>query len=260
MSTLTHCSMQVVAQRFAVIEAPTGQILTSRNMTVPGPIASIQKLLTALLIVKRGNLEDTIMICPEDMPGDPINLPMHINLRPGEHYSRRNLLACMLVASANDAALALARDYSGTINAFVVAMNDLAASIGISSSVFRTPHGLPMPGQFSTALDVARLASAVDAVPALRAIVSQRRISLTRNDGSVSTFVNTNRLFDSFAACDGMKTGFTRASGHCLVASAFSGSMRRIAIVLNSTAGAVWNDAHKLLCWTHSSKETARDA
>ena len=250
MKVLTHCANRhIVAQRFAVVDVSTGQILASRHMTVTGPIASIQKLLTALLIVERGNLEDTVEICPEDMPGDPTCLPMHVGLCPGEQYSRRTLLECMLIASANDAALALARDYGGTVSTFVDAMNSRAASVGMQSSVFRTPHGLPAPGQFSTALDVAHLALAVNAVPLLRAMVSQRRVSLERNDGSISTFASTNRLFDLFDACDGMKTGFTRASGHCLAASAFSGNMRRIAIVLNSDAHAVWSDARELLCW-----------
>lgn len=250
MKVLTHCTnRQVVAQRFAVVNVSTGQILAARNMTVAGPIASIQKLLTALLIVERGNLEDIVEICPEDIPDDPTYLPMHVGLRPGERYSRRVLLECMLIASANDAALALARDCGGTVSTFVNAMNSRAVSIGMKSSVFRTPHGLPAPGQFSTVLDVAHLALTVNAVPLLRAIMAQRQVALERTDGSISTFPNTNRLFDLLDACDGMKTGFTRASGYCLVASAFSGKLRRIAIVLNSEARAVWSDARELLCW-----------
>ncbi len=239
-------SQDILAKRFMVIDVDRSEILLSRMPTQQCEIASIQKLLTALLIVDRGNLDERIEIVPEDVLCEDVRAGLHV----GENYSRRDLLACMLIGNANDAAEALARDHSGSISAFADAMNARAQILGMTSSVFRVPHGLPCAGQYSTALDVARLAVAVDANEFLRSVISQRHCELRHPDGTVQEFVSANLLLSTLVICDGMATGFTRDAGHCLLASGELDGRRRIAVLLDCSPGRIWQDTHHLLAWS----------
>ena len=165
----------------------------------------------------------------------------------------------MLIGSTGtDAASALARDHSGTVKSFVKAMNARAKELGMRDSVFRNPTGLPHKDQFSTARDVAILAKAIDDSPILRTIVAAPVCELPRSDGTTTRLTNTNKLLHTTAVCDGMKTGFTRASGHCLVASGSFGQLRRIVVVLNSTAEQIWSDAGQLLARSLSASRIHR--
>lgn len=245
-----YAALSIAAERVIVIEPRSGAVLFAKNPTVGRPIASIQKLLTALLVVERGSLNERIEVLPEDLPADAQCLPVTAGLRPGDTYSRQSLLSAMLIGSANDAASALARDHSGKVRAFVDAMNVRAKELGMKSSQFCNPGGLPHDGQFSTAEDVAVLARTIDDIPDLRAIVATRACNLIHGDGSSVRLNNTNRLLRTMPACDGMKTGFTRASGNCLVASGSFRQMRRVIIALNSTMDQIWSDASQLLTFS----------
>ena len=234
------------AGRFVLRDADSGDRLAARSETARTPVASLQKLLTALLVID-SPLDGDIEIAPED-----IDLPAHFvpavaGLCVGQSYARRDLLAAMLVGSANDAAMALARAHSGSADAFAAAMTAFAQSLGMHDSRFVNPHGLPAEGQYSTAADVARLALAVDRSPALRAIVRLPEMTIAHADGTATRLASTNRLLATLPGCDGMKTGFTRASGYCLVASADTAAGRRTAIVLGATRENVWEDARLLL-------------
>lgn len=245
--TTNFAALSITAERVIVIEPGSNTVLFAKNPSVRRPIASIQKLLTALLVIERGPSDELIEILPEDLPADARCLPMTAGLQPGHAYSRQSLLTAMLVGSANDAASALARDHSGSVETFVDAMNVRAKKLGMNNSRFCNPGGLPHEGQFSTAEDVAVLARKIDEIPGLRAIVATPACDLTHGDGSTVCLKNTNRLLRTMTECDGMKTGFTRASGHCLVASGSFREIRRIVIALNSTADQIWNDARQLL-------------
>ncbi len=239
--------LSIAAERAIVIEPRSNTVFFAKNPRVRCPVASIQKLLTALLVVEQETLDQLVEVLPEDLPGDPQCLPVTAGLRPGHAYSRRNLLTAMLVGSANDAANALARDHSGDRDAFVDAMNVRAVELGMNSSRFCNPTGLPHEGQFSTAEDIAALARTIDCIPSLRDIVAMSACDLIHGDGSTVHLNNTNRLLHTMHSCDGMKTGFTRASGHCLVASGSFRQIRRIVIALNSTMDHIWSDVRLLL-------------
>lgn len=238
------------AERAVLLDVQTATILWARNPKARGPVASIQKLLAALLILSSGDLDHPVTAEPSDRNIRPELKAAELGLQPGRSYRRGDLLEAMLIGSANDAALALARDQSGSPPAFAAAMTALAGKLGMSDSHFLNPHGLPADGQYSTAQDIAALALAADAEPRIRGIVAKRRTTVAMGTGETVSLTNTNRLLGALEGCDGMKTGYTRASGACVVASAETRYGRRIAIVLNSTLPAVWDDARMLLAGT----------
>ncbi len=238
-------SQPISAKRFAVIDPEAETILAARKLHERCSIASITKLLTALVIVERGGLELCVEVRQQD-----ITCPCRCaDLRPGHAYSRRDLLSCMLINSANDAAQALARDCAGDVSAFAEMMNSKARELHMNSSLFCDPHGLMGEGQYSTVFDVAHLAMAADKNATIRSIVSRKQFELAHNNGEKTLFENTNLLLKTLSVCDGMKTGFTSDAKYCLVASGSLEGRRRIVIALGNEANIFLQDAHHLLAW-----------
>jgi D-alanyl-D-alanine carboxypeptidase (penicillin-binding protein 5/6) len=237
---------RITAERVIVIDPATGEVLYEKNADKRGAIASTQKLLTALLVVEKGNLDGMMKVEKSDSDCAPVRL----GIKEGEEYSRRQLLTALMVKSSNDIAQALARDHSGSVEAFVVAMNAKAKSLGLEDSLFQNPHGLPSdPEQYSTARNLSKIASVVDLMPDIRAMVKLKRFVFERPGQTSLTLDNTNRVLSSYSICDGMKTGFTNAAGYCLVASGEKNGKRRIVVVLNGGKSGVWADAQALLEW-----------
>lgn len=235
----------IVAESAIVIDAVTGRILTGKNEDRQRAVASTQKLMTALLVVEAGPLSDPLTIDQSDTLVEPTKL----YLRPGDKYTRGDLLKAILVRSANDASVALARDVAGSVDAFAARMNQRARSLGMRNSNFRNPHGLTEEGQFSTARDMARLARAAYRHSAIRGPMTIREYNFVHNDGTIHKLTATNKLLKRLPWVTGMKTGTTRASGKCLIASGSLNGRTVIAVVLGSTPQAVWNDSEKLLRW-----------
>jgi D-alanyl-D-alanine carboxypeptidase (penicillin-binding protein 5/6) len=156
----------------------------------------------------------------------------------------------LLVKSANDVAVALARDNAGTEQGFVDKMNARARELGAENTRFRNPHGLTEQGQYSTARDMALIARAAWQRPEVRNFAMVRRLNFQHPDGSTTELENTNRLLDQMISATGLKTGTTRAAGYCLVASATAGEQDVIAVVLGSTLNRLNQDAGSLLVWT----------
>lgn len=237
---------QISAGRVIVINPATDEVLFEKESTLRGPIASTQKLLTALLVCEKGNLDQIVTIELSDTQCAPVRF----GLKEGETYSRRQLLTALLVKSSNDIAQALARDNAGSIAAFVEKMNAKAEEFGLKNSHFVNPHGLPdEEEQFSTAADLSKIAKAADAVPEIREMIKLQTYDFLRNDGKTVQLANTNRVLRTCGYCDGMKTGYTNDSGYCLVASGEKNGKRRIVVVLNGTSSGVWRDAQALLEW-----------
>lgn len=236
----------VTAERVVVIDPSTGEILAEKNANRRAPVASTQKLLTALIILEAGNLDETVTIAKEDSNCAPVKISMN----EGEQYSRRQLLTALMIKSFNNIARALARDNAGDVDAFARKMNERAKQLGMENSHFVNPNGLPADEQYSTARDMAKLAQAADALPELRNIVSTRSFAWKRANGSFDVLENTNRVLRTCECCDGMKTGYTEAAGYCLVASGEKEGRRRIVVVLSDTHSGVWKDAEALLLWS----------
>jgi D-alanyl-D-alanine carboxypeptidase (penicillin-binding protein 5/6) len=228
-----------------LIDAKTGAVLHSLNADQKRPVASTQKLLTALLVAEAGNLEKIVTIQASDTWAEPSKL----DIRPGETYRRADLLRILLIKSMNDVARALARDNAGSVEAFAEKMNERAGQLGMKSSHFVNPNGLPAPGQHSTARDMARVAAAAYRNSTIRSIVKMKDLQWRHPDGHVSEFHNTNRVLSSLPACNGMKTGYTQASGFCLISSASANGRDVISVVLGDSKPHIWTDSHRLLAW-----------
>ena len=160
----------VSAERVLIINPKNNEILLEKNADRRGPVASTQKLLTALIVAESGDLDQIVVAKKEDTQCGPVK----IGLNEGEEYSRRQLLTALMVKSFNDIARAIARDNAGSIEAFATKMNTRAKLLGMADSHFVNPNGLPADDQYSTARDMAKLAVAVDAVPAIREMISTR--------------------------------------------------------------------------------------
>jgi len=175
--------------------------------------------------------------------------PTRLGLKPGEVYTRRTLLYAFLVKSANDVANVLARDNAGSIPAFAAKMNAKARSLGCTSSYFVNPHGLTAPGQRSTARDMARVAMVAYRNTTIRDIVRRKYYSFRRADGRTVTLSNTNELLGRMPECNGMKTGYTVASGRCLISTASSGGKDVILVQLGTKTKYIWDDARLMMSW-----------
>ena len=226
-----------------LFDARTGKVLYRKNENFPMPVASTQKLLTSLIIVESGDLDEYVTIEPSDTLAPPCKL----HLKAGEKYTRRQLLHGLLIKSANDIAVALARDHSGSVEAFAENMTERMHKLGGKISHFVNPNGLPDPQQFSTAREMAAVARAVYFNSTLRSIIALPDYAFERADGSIIPLRNTNRVLRTLPDCNGMKTGYTDLSGHCLISSASRDGKDVIAIVLGSNKAKVWGESEALL-------------
>jgi len=226
-----------------LIDAQSGRALFEFNADDVRPVASTQKLLTGLIIAEEGGLDEPVRVATSDTYAEPSKL----YLKPGEVYERGKLLQILLVKSMNDVACCLARDNAGSVEAFAEKMNAKAAQLGMRNSHFVNPNGLPAPGQYSTARDLAKLAMAAYRNRTVRSLVSQRSVTWRYNDGRVRTFESTNKVLRNWPLCNGMKTGYTNAAGHCLISSASFGGRDIICVILGDKQ--VWADSHKMLAW-----------
>jgi D-alanyl-D-alanine carboxypeptidase (penicillin-binding protein 5/6) len=238
----------IYAQSAIMIDARTGEVLFQKNADARRVPASTQKLLSALLVTRRGSLDAPVTIMPEDTRVEPTRL----GLRPGERYSRRELLQSLMVKSSNDACAALARDHSGSESAFVESMNRAAWSLGARSSYFVNSHGLPAP-QFSTARDIARIAFHAYRDPTLRRMMQTQLYYFRHNNGRVTRLEATNKLLKRSAAYNGMKTGYTDAAGRCFVSSGRLNGREVILVQLGSKTRYIFDDAERIMRWSGGS-------
>lgn len=233
------------AKAVVVIDARTGELLMAKSPDARRAPASTLKIMTALLVAETGQLDKPITIVPSDTYAEPTKL----GFKPGDVYTRRQLLQALLVHSMNDAARALARDNAGSLDAFADKMNARADQLGMTNSHFINPNGLPAEGQYSTARDMAKAARAAYGNFTIRQIVALKSISFRYADGRVAEFTNTNKVLRAAPFCNGMKTGYTNAAGKCLIASGSQNGRDVIAVSLGSTSERIWNDSYNLLAW-----------
>jgi len=237
---------QTRAASVVVADAVNGQVLYEKNSNETRQPASTQKLLTALVIVESGNLDKSFRIQLSDTQTEEVKL----GVRPGEIYTRRELLQVLLVHSVNDVARALARDNAGSVEAFAEKMNAKALELGMRHSHFVNPNGLPAPEQYSTARDMTRLALAAYRSPTIRGIVSMKSLNFQFANGRVQEFKNTNHVLRDYPYCTGMKTGYTQAAGHCLISSGSKNGREVIVVTLGDKDRAwLWRDSCSLLAW-----------
>ena len=238
----------ISAERSIVIDPASDDILYEKNAEKRGAIASTTKIMTGLLVVEAGSLDQIVTVEKSDTQCAPVRL----GLKEGETYTRLQLLSAVLVKSSNDIAQALARDNAGSVAAFVEKMNEKAKALGLQNTHFVNPHGLPGltdDQPYSTARDLAVIAKWADKMPEIREIVKLQSYKFKKPDGKFIELANTNRVLRTASYCDGMKTGYTDAAGYCLVATGERNGRRRIVVILNDTESGVWKDAQALLDW-----------
>ncbi len=235
----------IAGESAIVLDYQTGRVLYAKNADVPRAVASTQKIVTALCVLDAGNIDKPVIITASDGACEPTKL----GLKPGESYTRRELLKVLMVKSANDVGRCLARDVGGDQESFAGMMNHKAASLGMRNSHFRNPHGLTEPGQYSTARDMAIAARAAYRSPLLRSYVSTKAFTFRYSNGRTRVLENTNKVLKTLPYCDGMKTGTTDASGRCLVSTGTLNGRSVIVVVLKSNSPNIWNDSSKLLRW-----------
>ncbi|MDB6138331.1 MAG: hypothetical protein JWO94_1403 [Verrucomicrobiaceae bacterium] len=237
-------------ERVVVIDPASDEVYFERNADKRGPIASTTKIMTALLLVEAGDLDKELTVEEADTKCAPVR----IGLKAGETYTRRDLLTALMVKSSNDIAQALARDNAGSLEAFAEKMNKRAAALGCKNTLYINPHGLPplegQPEPYCTPHDLARIAEEADKLPEIREIVKTKNYDFMLGGKKKIALENTNHVLRTCAWCDGMKTGFTEAAGHCLVATGERDGKRRIVVVLNGNSTNVWKDAQSLLEWS----------
>lgn len=236
---------QVAAESAIVIDPQTGRVLYAKNADQRRPVASTQKLMTALVTMDTGNIDKPVTITASDTQCEPTKL----YLKAGEVHSRRELLKVLMVKSANDVGRALARDIGGSQDGFADMMNRKAADLGMRNSRFLNPHGLPQDGQYSTARDIAIASRAAWRSGTIRSMTALKSTTFRHSDGRVKTLENTNKLLTRVPYCDGLKTGTTNAAGRCLVSSGTLNGRSAIVVVLKSNTANIWNDSEKLLRW-----------
>ncbi len=236
----------IYGQYAAVLDGETMQFYHKKEAETRVPVASTQKLVTALVVCQDGDLDALV-----EVPDAVLRVePTVVGVKPGERYSRRQLVTALLVKSGNDIAAALAVDNAGSIESFAAKMNAYARQIGMEDSHFVNPHGLPAEGQHSTARDIAIAAFEAYQHPDIREMVAMRTYDFVFEDGRSLTLHNTNRLLGDMEGCNGMKTGFTYAAGNCLVCSASVDGKERISVVLKSARPQVREDSRALLEWS----------
>ena len=228
-----------------VIDVVSGRVLYAKNADIPRSVASTQKIVTALCVLDAGNIDKPVTIEASDENCEPTKL----GVKPGEVYPRRELLKVLMVKSANDIARCLARDVGGSQESFAALMNQKAASLGMKNSNFTNPNGLPMPGQYSTARDMAIAARAAYRSPLIRSFTATKSFVFTFNNGQTREIENTNKLLKTVPYCDGFKTGYTSTSGKCLVSSGSLNGRSAIVVILKSHTPVIWTDSAKLLAW-----------
>lgn len=221
-----------------LLEPESGQVIFEKNADERRPVASVTKIMAILLAceaVEQGRcaLEDTVIVSERasSMGGSQVLLDT------GETQPFSALLKSMIVASANDATVAVGEHLYGGEAAFVRQMNRRAAELGMTNTRFVNSTGLPAPDHYTTARDVGLMASALAAHDLYYDYSTIWMDRLDHGDGRVTDLTNTNRLTRLYEGCDGIKTGSTNEAGYCMAASALRGDMRLIAVVLGAKTG-----------------------
>lgn len=230
------CAGDVSAGSAILIDAASGEALYEKNPDERRLIASTTKIMTALVVIENCRLDEKVEVpkACEYVGGSSMYL------RAGDEVTVRELLYGLLLVSGNDAGLALAYHCGkGSVETFVTMMNMYAQELGLADTSFENPHGLDGEQHYSTARDMARLAAHAMLNETFREIVSTKDITI-----SGRSMHNHNKLLWRFDGVCGVKTGFTKAAGRCLVSCAEREGRQFIAVTLSAPDD--WNDHEKL--------------
>ncbi len=230
---------RVSAESAVLIEADTNEIIYKLNDEKRLPMASTTKIMTSLIALENGDLDEEFSI-----PADAVGVEgSSVYLKEGETVTLRDLLFALMLESANDAAAAIAYRIGGDVERFSELMNKKAQELGLENTHFTNPHGLDDKDHFTTSYDLAKLTCIALANEEFERIVSTRETDAFLC-GTPRKLVNHNRLLNSLDGAIGVKTGFTRRSGRCLVSAVKRDGVLTVAVTLNDPND--WSDHRSL--------------
>lgn len=224
------------------------EFIYSKNSDDILPMASTTKIMTAIVAIEKTKLSDIVTI-DESAVGTEGSSAY---LKYGDVLTMEELLYALLLQSANDAAVAIAYYVGGDLQGFTEMMNDKAESIGLEHTHFTNPHGLHDDDHYTTARDLAILTAKALENETFRNIVSTYKKTFSSED-RIRTYVNHNKLLNTYDGCIGVKTGFTKKSGRCLVSAAKRDGLEFISVTLDAPDD--WNDHKEMLNFGFSSYE-----
>ncbi len=241
--------IEITSPAVILAEAETGTVIFEKNADERREVASITKLMTALLVFEA--LEDNDIALTDQVTVSQRAAAMggsQALLDADTDYKLEDLLRTMIMASANDSAVALAEYLAGTEENFVQRMNERAQALGMDDTHYVNCTGYPQEGQYTTARDVMTLSCEVSRHPAYHTYASVWVDTLVHPSGRTTDLTNTNRLVRFYEGCDGFKTGSTDAAKYCVSATAEKNGMRLIAVVLGcENSQTRFNEARSML-------------
>ena len=237
-----HAQPGVSAEAAILIDADSGRVIWSKNADDRHAMASTTKIMTALVALREMPLDTTVEINPAAVGVEGSS----VYLYAGEQLTLEDLLYAMLLESANDAAAAIAIAVSGSIDAFAAEMNACAAELGLENTHFTNPHGLWNEEHYTTARELAQITMQALRYPTFRTMVSTYKKTIPLNgDEGVRLLLNHNKLLKLYDGVIGVKTGYTKKSGRCLVSAAERDGVTLIAVTLNAPND--WQDHTALM-------------
>ena len=234
-------------------ELNSGRVLYEHDAGKRMSPASLTKIMSALVILERGKLDDLVTISPNAARAHK----MHLRVKAGQIFRLEDLLKAMLIMSANDACLAAVEHVGGDEAQFVTFMNEKAAALGLEDTHFRNGCGFDNPDHYSTAEDLAALSVIALDQPIFRQLVREERAIITPVSGHRAYILhNTNRLLGRIPGVEGIKTGFTSKAGRCLIAKVSQNGSDLLLVILNSKRR--WNTATHLITYGLQAAEVSR--
>lgn len=241
--------ISVSASSAILIEASSNRVLFSKNSEKQLPMASTTKIITAVTAIESFDFDKNriteISAAAANTEGSSVYL------KQGEKISLEDLLYGLMLSSGNDAAVAIAEEIGGDVQNFINMMNETANKIGLNNTHLTNPNGLPDENHYSTAVDMAKVTAYALKNPLFKEIVgcksriTKKPESQTDNRITTHSLKNHNKLLWMYDGCIGVKTGFTKAAGRCLVSAAEKDGMTLIAVTLNAPDD--WNDHINML-------------
>ena len=235
-------SPTISAEAAVLIDWNSGRILYAHNPHKVKHMASTTKIMTAIIALERGVLDDKVVTSPKAANTGGSS----IWLEEGEVKILEELVLGLMLRSGNDAAVAIAEHISGSVDAFAELMTQRARELGAMNTSFKNPHGLHHPDHYSTAHDLGIIAAHAMGLKEFRRITATPSATISWPGHPWDRFLyNQNKLFDLYVGAEGIKTGWTTPAGRCFVGSAERGGRRLISVVLN--APYMWEDTVALL-------------
>ena len=233
---------RVPAHSVLLKELNSGRVLYEHEPEKRLSPASLTKIMSALVILEQGKLDDFVTVSP-----DAARAPKtHLRLKAGQVFKLEDLLKAMLIVSANDACLAAVEHVGGDEAQFVTLMNDKAAALGLTGTHFSDACGFDHPDHYSTAEDLAVLSVIALQQPTFRELVREERAIIMPVNGTHAYVLHTtNRLLGRIPGVEGVKTGFTSKAGRCLIAKVSQNGRDLLLVILNSSRR--WNTATRLI-------------